>query len=98
MMPNPKILLAHANRALADLRPRDSATDLNLGSEIGSIIGGVFGVLAVLVAVMFGIRQIKRWNKEDEMRQKEEQRRQAEERRRANKLHKRFGRWLMFWQ
>ena len=72
-MPIPKPLLPYATRAVADLRPRDSQS-LNLGAEIGSILGGIFGGLALLVAVIFGILQIRRWAEEDRIRQLEHQR------------------------
>lgn len=86
-MPIPKALLPHATRAVANLHPRDSNSDLNDASDVGSILGGVFGGLAVLVAVMFGVWQIMRWNKED-------QRLQEAARRRHNKWYKVVGRKL----
>ena len=67
-MPIPTPLSIHATRTVAILRPRQSDNDnnsLNTASDVGSILGGVFGGLAVVVAVVFGIWQIRRANKED---------------------------------
>ena len=69
-MPVAKPLLPYATRAVADLRPRD----LNHEADIGSILGGIFGGLALLVAVIFLILQVRRWAEEDRIRRQEHQR------------------------
>ena len=84
-MPIPTPLLTHTTRTVAILRPRQSGNNNNNnGLDVGSILGCVFGGLAVLVAVILGILQIRRWNKED--------------RRLADKWYKKLGRMLTFWR
>ena len=86
-------LLPYATRAVADLRPRD----LNYEAEVGSILGGIFGGLAVLVAVIFGVWQIVRWNREDKRQNETDRRRQQEEQRRNDIWYRKLGRTLRPW-
>ena len=85
-MSSPSPLLSHTTRTAAALFPRATETSngLDNAAEIASIVGGIFAGLAVLVAVVFGIWQIRRWNKEDQ--------------RRDNRWYNKWPRKLLFWR
>ena len=88
-MPIPGPRLPYATRAVGDLRPRDTK-DLSYQAEIWTILGGIFGGLAVLLAVIFGVWQIRRSIKEERQREQEAQMRNK-------RWYKRLGRTLWPW-